>query len=66
MRPPAAMQQLAELRSQLGRIERLRVRLIDGQAVQIGDMLLLIDRARDAITGEMRQAKARLQRARAA
>ena len=57
-RTPAAMQQLADLREQLGRIERLRLRLIDGQAVQIADMLLLVDRARDAITGEMRQAKA--------
>jgi hypothetical protein len=34
--------------------------------VQAGDLMLLIDRARDAITGEIRQAKARLQRARAA
>jgi hypothetical protein len=29
-RPPAAMRQLAELRDQLGRIEKLRLRLIDG------------------------------------
>jgi hypothetical protein len=65
-RPPAAMQQLAELRDQLGRIERLRLRLIDGQAVQIAELLLLVDRARDGITAEMRAAKARLQRARAA
>jgi hypothetical protein len=65
-RAPAAMQRLADLRDQLGRIERLRLRLIDGQPVQIADMLLLVDRARDAITGEMRQAKARLQRARSA
>jgi hypothetical protein len=34
--------------------------------VQIADMLLLIDRARDAIAGEMRAAKARLRQARAA
>jgi hypothetical protein len=65
-RPPAAMLQLADLKAQLGRIERLRVRLIDGQPVQMADMLLLVDRVRDAITAEMRQAKARLQRARAA
>ena len=64
--PPAAMRQLAELRDQLGRIERLRLRLIDGQAIQVADTLLLVDRARDGITAEMRQAKARLQRARAA
>jgi multidrug resistance efflux pump len=60
------MQRLTDLRDQLGRIERLRLRLIDGQPVQAGDLMLLIDRARDAITGEIRQAKARLQRARAA
>jgi len=34
--------------------------------VQAADLMLLIDRARDAITGEMRQAKARLRQARAA
>ena len=44
--PPAAMRQLPDLRDQLGRIERLRVKLIDGQAVQIADLLLLVDRAR--------------------
>ena len=66
MPPPAAMRQLADLRDQLRRIERLRGRLIDGQPVQAGDLMLLIDRARDAITGEMRQAKARLRAARAA
>ena len=65
-RPPAAMRQLADLRAQLGRIERLRVKLIDGQPVQAGDLMLLVDRARDAITGEMRQAKPRLRQARAA
>jgi hypothetical protein len=65
-RSPAAMLQLADLKAQLGRIERLRLRLIDGQAVQMADMLLLIDRASDGITAEMRAAKARLQRARAA
>ena len=66
MPTPAAMRQLADLRAQLGSIERLRVRLIDGQAIQMADMLLLVDRARDGIMGEMRAAKARLQRARAA
>ena len=65
-RPPAAMQQLANLRKQLGRIEKLRLRLIDGQPVQAADLMLLIDRARDAITAEMRAAKARLAAARAA
>ncbi len=60
------MRQLADLRDQLGRIERLRLRLIDGQPVQAADLMLLIDRARDAIAGEMRQAKARLRAARAA
>ena len=54
MRPPAAMRQLADLRDQLSRIERLRLGLIDGQ---ISDMLLPIDPARDAITGELRRAK---------
>ena len=62
---PAAMRQLTDLRDQIGRIDRLRVRLLDGQPVQVDDQLL-IDRAREAITGEMRQAKARLLRARAA
>jgi hypothetical protein len=65
-RTPAAMQRLADLRDQLGRLERLRVRLIDGQPVQAADLMLLIDRTRDAIAGEMRQAKARLRAARAA
>ena len=65
MPAPAAMRQLADLRDQLGRLERLRVRMIDGQPVQASDLMLLIDRARDGITIEMRQAKARLQRARA-
>ena len=61
------MRQLADLRDQLSRIERLRLRLIDGQAaVQIADMLLLVDRVRDAIAAEMRAAKARLRAARAA
>jgi len=58
------MQRLADLRDQLGRIDRLRLPLIDGQPMQAGDLMLLIDRARDAITGEMRQAKARLRTAR--
>ena len=65
-RPPVAMHQLADLRDQLGRIERLRLPLIDGQAGQAADLMLLIDRARDAITGEMRVAKWRLPAARAA
>ena len=64
MTTPAAMRQLAELRDQLGRIEKLRVRLIDGQPVQ-ADNRDVADRARDAITSEMRAAKPRLQRARA-
>src|SRR5258708_26241012 len=62
---PAAMQRLADLRDQLGRIEKLRLRLIDGQPVQAADLMLLIDRAREAITGERRQTKARLRQARA-
>jgi multidrug resistance efflux pump len=66
MPTPAAMRHLADLRQQLGRIERLRLRLIDGQPVQAGDLLPLIDRARDAIAAEMRQAKARLRQKRAA
>jgi len=60
------MQQLADLREQLARIERLRLRLIDGQPVHAGYLMLRVDRARDGIMGEMRAAKARLQRARAA
>ena len=64
--PPAAMQRLADLRDQLGRIEQLRLRLIDGQPVPGSDLLLLIDRARDGIAAEMRTAKARLRAARAA
>ena len=65
-RSPAAMQELADLHAQLGRIERVRLRRIDGEPVHAGDFMLLIDRARDAITGEMRAAKARLRQARAA
>jgi hypothetical protein len=57
---PAAMRQLADLRDQLSRIEKLRLQPIGGHPVQ---MALRVDRARDAIAGEMRQAKARLQRA---
>jgi hypothetical protein len=34
--------------------------------VAAGDLMLLVDRARDAITGEMRAVKARLHRRRAA
>ena len=41
------------------------MKLIDDQPVSRGDMLLLIDRARDAITGEVRLAKGRLAAARA-
>ena len=47
------------LRDQLGRIDRLRVRLIDNQPATAADLMLLIDRARD------RRAKARLRTARA-
>jgi hypothetical protein len=57
------MQQLADLRDQLGRIERLRVRLIDNQPVTMADLLLVVDKARDGIAGEMRAAKARLRAA---
>jgi hypothetical protein len=63
---PAAMRQLADLRDQLGRIEKLRQRLVIGQPITASDVLLLIDRARDGITAEMRTAKARLRAARAA
>jgi hypothetical protein len=66
MPAPAAMRQLADLRDQLARVEKLRVRLIDNQPVTTSDLLLLIDRACDGIAGEMRQAKARLRAARAA
>jgi hypothetical protein len=65
MPAPAAMRQLADLRDQLGRLERLRVRLIDRQPVSAGDLMLLVDRARDAIA-EIRRAKARPRQARAA
>jgi hypothetical protein len=54
------MQQLTDLRAQLGRFEKLRPRLVDNHPVSAGDLMLLIDRARDAIQGEVRQAKARL------
>ena len=60
------MRQLADLKDQLGRIDRLRVKLIAGQAVLGSDLLLPIDRARDGIAAEMRTAKARLRAARAA
>ena len=58
-RPAAARQQLTHLRTQLGRIERLRVRLIDNQPVTMSDLLLLVDRVRDGINVEIRQAKTR-------
>jgi hypothetical protein len=61
----AALSRLVELRDQLARIERLRLRLIDGQPVQAGDLRLLIDRARDSITADTRAVKARLRQARA-
>jgi hypothetical protein len=63
---PAAMRQLAGPRDPLSRIEKLRLQLVGGQPVQMAGLLPLVDRARDAIAGEMRQAKARLQRAGAA
>jgi len=44
-------------------VKRLRQRLIVGQPITASDVMLLIDRARDGITGEMRQAKARLRSA---
>ena len=62
--PSRVMVQLGELTDQLGRIEKLRRRLLIGQPVQAEDLMLLIDRARDAVTGEIRHAKARLRAAR--
>ena len=64
--PPAAMRQLADLKDQLGRIERLRLRLIDGQPITANDVLLLIDRARDGIAAKMRVTKLKLRLASAA
>jgi hypothetical protein len=66
LRTPAAMRQLSDLRDLLERVERLRQRIVVGQPITASDVLLLIDRARDAIAGEMRAAKARLRQARAA
>ena len=63
MPQPAAMQRLADFSDKLGRIERLRLRLIDGQPITATDVLLLIDRARDATASGMRHAKARLRQA---
>jgi hypothetical protein len=64
--PPPAMQRLADLRDRLVRVEKLWLRLINGQPVPPAHLMLLLDRSRDAITGEMmRAAKARLHRARA-
>src|SRR5690349_10632098 len=65
MPTPVAMKRLGELREQLQRVERVRQRLVVGQPITTGDVMLLVDRARDAITGEMRHAKARLRAARA-
>ena len=66
MPTPAAMRQLADLRQQLERVERLRVKLLSGQvALTMSEAVLLIDRARDGIAAEMRVAKARLRAARA-
>ena len=67
MPAPAAMRQLADLRDELGRIDRLRVKLLGDQvALTMSEAVLLIDRARDGVTAEIRAAKARLRAARAA
>ena len=51
---PAAMRQLADLRQQLERVERIRLRIM-----KLADVMLLVDGAKAGIAAEMRQAKAR-------
>ena len=51
MPTPAAMSRLADLRAELGRIDRLRVKLLGGEAaLTMPEVVLLIDRARDGMT----------------
>jgi len=66
MPTPAAMRQLADLRQQLARVERIRLRIIGGEGLKLADVMLLVDSAKAGIAAEMRQAKARLRAARAA
>ena len=66
MPTPAAMRRLADLRQQLDRVERIRLRIIGGEGLKLADVMLLVDSAKAGITSEMRQAKARLRAARAA
>ena len=63
---PAAMRQLADLRDQLARVERIRLRIIGGEGLKLADVMLLVDSAKAGIAAEMRTAKARLRAARAA
>jgi len=66
MPTPAAMRQLADVRQQLARVERIRLRIIGGEGLKLADVMLLVDSAKAGIAAEMRQAKARLRAARAA
>ena len=66
MPTPATMRQLADLRQQLDRVERIRLRVIGGEGLKLADVMLLVDSAKAGIAAEMRQAKARLRAARAA
>ena len=66
MPTPAAMRQLADLRDQLARVERIRLRIIGGEGLKLADVMLLVDSAKAGIAAEMRHAKARLRAARAA
>ena len=66
MPTPAAMRQLADLRQQLERVERIRQRIIGGEGLKLADFMVLVDSAKAGIAAEMRQAKARLRAARAA
>ena len=63
MPTPAGMRQLADLRQQLDRVERIRLRIIGGEGLKLVDIMLLVDSAKASIAGEMRQAKARLRAA---
>ena len=51
----------------LGRIDRLQVKLLGGQVtLSMSEAVQLIDRARDGVTAEIRQVKARLRQHRVA
>ena len=65
MPTPAVMRQLADLRDQLERVERIRLRIIGVEGLMLAEVMVLVDSAKAGIAAEMRAAKARLRQARA-